>query len=116
MRPILNSGDVPIEAITRVPDGVHQVPLHQVPMRDIAAQASRVLDALTALTVQMGCHGSGQRRSRPASPTHAEDSCVALREAVAGLKHVLRIAEESGGALLTPGVLLGRSSARAGTG
>lgn len=116
MRPILNAGDVPIEAITRLADGVHQVPLHQLPMRDIAAQASRVLDALTALTVQMGCHGSGQRRSRPASPTHAEDSCVVLREAVAGLKHVLRIAEASGGALLTPGVLLGRSSARDGTG
>lgn len=73
--------------------------------RETAEEVCKILDRLTALSVDLSCHQS-QPADRIELPAHkVRDSCETINEAVTSLKRILRITEAHGGGLIPAGVL-----------
>jgi hypothetical protein len=73
--------------------------------RDTAVEVCKILDRLTALSVDLSCH-RGEPADRVVLPAaKLQDSCATINEAVASLKRILRIAEAHGGGLIPQSAL-----------
>ena len=70
--------------------------------RETAIEVCKILDRLTALSVDLSCHRGGPAERIVLSADKVQDSCKTINEAVASLKHILRIAEANGGGLIPP--------------
>ena len=89
---------------------IHVPRYHRVIMttnnaQETSAQVGRILDALTALSVDMSCHCESPPDRLVLSAGRVRDACDAIDEAVSALKRVLQIAEANGGAVIPPDVL-----------
>ena len=73
--------------------------------RETAVEVCKVLDRLTALSVDLSCHCDDRPHGVILPAGKVQDSCQTINEAVESLKHILRLAESSGGGLIPPGAL-----------
>jgi len=73
--------------------------------KETAAEVCKILDRLTALSVDLSCHRGGPAGRVVLTADKVRDSCNTINEAVASLKHILRIAEAHGGGLISPSEL-----------
>ena len=73
--------------------------------RETAEEVCKILDRLTALSVDLSCHGEDRPNPVVLPPEKVRDSCRTINEAVSSLKRILRITEAHGGGLIPPGVL-----------
>ncbi|MDQ6618738.1 MAG: hypothetical protein M3Z31_03410 [Pseudomonadota bacterium] len=73
--------------------------------RETAEEVCKILDRLTALSVDLSCH-RGPPAERVVLPADTlRDSCKTINEAVSSLKRILRITEAHGGGLIPSHVL-----------
>ncbi|HZQ60471.1 MAG TPA: hypothetical protein VFC24_03925 [Casimicrobiaceae bacterium] len=70
--------------------------------KETAIEVCKVLDRLTALSVDLSCHRGGPAGRVVLSADKVHDSCRTINEAVVSLKRILSIAEENGGGLIPP--------------
>lgn len=68
--------------------------------KETAIEVCKVLDRLTALSVDLSCHRGGPAGRIVLPADKVQDSCKTINEAVTSLKHILRIAEANGGGLI----------------
>jgi hypothetical protein len=62
-----------------------------------------VLDALAALSVDLACHCDVPPHTMILPAGKVREACDAIDEAVVALRHILAIADASGGSSLPPG-------------
>jgi hypothetical protein len=67
-----------------------------------AAEASKILDALAALSSDLACHCDVPPHTMILPASKVREACDAIDEAVAALKRILAIAEESGHGPISP--------------
>ena len=73
--------------------------------KETAIEVCRILDALTALSVDIACHDDIPAVQLVLSAEKVRDSCEAISEAVSSLKRILQITEAHGGGLIPPAVV-----------
>lgn len=73
--------------------------------KETAIEVCKVLDRLTALSVDLSCHHDGKAGRVVLTADKVQDSCKTINEAVKSLKHILRLAEANGGGLIPPAAL-----------
>jgi hypothetical protein len=67
------------------------------PTKETAVEVSKVLDALTALSVDLSCHCEVPPNTLILSAQKTRDACAAIDEAVSALRSILQISEAAGG-------------------
>ena len=72
-----------------------------------AAEAGRILDALAALSADLACHCDVPPHTIILPASKVREACDAIDEAVAALKRILDIAQESGHGPIPPDTLDG---------
>ena len=72
-----------------------------------AAEAGKILDALTALSTDLACHGDVPPHTLILPASKVREACDAIDEAVTSLKHILEIAQEAGHGPIPPSTLSG---------
>ena len=73
--------------------------------RETAEEVCKILDRLTALSVDLSCHDREPAKHVMLPADKVRNSCETINEAVTSLKRILRITEAHGGGLIPPGVL-----------
>lgn len=73
--------------------------------RETAAEVCKILDALTAISVDISCHNDAPGERMVLSAEKVRETCRAITEAVASLKRILRISEANGGGLIPASTL-----------
>jgi hypothetical protein len=72
-----------------------------------AAEAGRILDSLAALSADLACHCDVPPHTMILPASKVREACDAIDEAVASLKRILVIAQESGLGPVSPSALSG---------
>ena len=73
--------------------------------KETAAEVSKVLDNLTALSVDLSCHRDAPPEHLVLSAEKVRHSCRTISEAVTTLKRILRLNEAHGGSLIPASTL-----------
>lgn len=73
--------------------------------RETAEEVCKILDRLTALSVDLSCHRGGPAGRVVLPAEKVRDSCKIITEAVTSLKRILLITESHGGGLIPPSAL-----------
>ena len=73
--------------------------------KETAIEVCRILDALTALSVDIACHDDIPAVQLVLSAEKVRASCEAISDAVSSLKRILQITEAHGGGLIPPAVV-----------
>ena len=73
--------------------------------KETAIEICRILDALTALSVDIACHDDIPAHRLVLPAAKLRNSCEAIGEAVSSLKRILQITEAHGGGLIPPAVV-----------
>ncbi|MEP7205868.1 MAG: hypothetical protein ABI920_02930 [Casimicrobiaceae bacterium] len=68
--------------------------------KEAAVEVCEVLDRLTALSLDIACHGDHPPEQLVLSAADVRESCETISEAVASLKRILMITEAHGGGLI----------------
>ncbi len=79
--------------------------MDQTATREAAVEVCKVLDRLTALSVDLSCHGEAPPERLVLSARDVRQSCATISEAVAALKRILKITEAHGGGLIPASAL-----------
>lgn len=74
------------------------------PTKETAIEVCKVLDALSALSVDLSCHNEVLPDKLVLSVQRTRDTCAAIDEAVSALKKILEISVASGGGPIPPEV------------
>lgn len=72
--------------------------------KETAIEVCKILDSLTALSVDMACQDDVPGHQMMLSAQKVRSSCKAITEAVVALKRILLITEANGGGLIPPAV------------
>lgn len=70
--------------------------------KETAAAVCKVLDALSALAIDLSCHCDVPPHALILSAQRTREACAAIEESVDGLKAILRLTQASGGGPVPP--------------
>ncbi|MEO5700348.1 MAG: hypothetical protein ABIS17_05555 [Casimicrobiaceae bacterium] len=73
--------------------------------KEAAVEVCEVLDRLTALSLDLACHGDHPPHKLVLSAAEARESCETISEAVTSLKRILMITQSHGGGLIPDSAL-----------
>ena len=66
------------------------------PTREAAGEATKVLDTLAAVSVELSCHCGVPPHTLVLSAAKVQETCARIDDAVAALKKILEIAVQNG--------------------
>lgn len=66
------------------------------PTKQAAEEATKVLDALAAVSMELNCHCGGAPHTLVLSASEVQETCVKIDDAVCALKKILEIAVQNG--------------------
>jgi len=70
--------------------------------KEVMGEASKALDSLSTLSVQLSCQGSQPPHTLVLSAGRVKEACGTIDEAVVCLKRILRIGDETGNGPIPP--------------
>jgi hypothetical protein len=73
--------------------------------KEVMAEAGRALDSLSALSVQLTCQHCETPETLVLTARRVAEACATIDEAVASLKHILMIGDETGNGPVPPQML-----------
>ena len=73
--------------------------------KEVMSEAGKALDSLSALSVQLSCQQCETPHTLVLTSTRVAEACATIDEAVASLKHILMIGDETGNGPVPPQML-----------
>lgn len=91
---------------------MHTAAMDATTTKETAVEVCKILDSLTALTVDLSCHRHTPAERLVLSAHEVRESCKVITEAVHALKRILELTEAHGGGLIPSKVLANLQASR----